>query len=154
MNDIRLEWEPEGLAPSALVSQQVSKYMEHKATFAQFENGTCLMLKQVPNLDEVVQGALREAKYLPDFKVYQMDEGDFLVFFANPLLVYVGREEFADREAELRRRSDALKFPGEALATPAGMSETQMLVGLYARGKLQRDAHDSQRYAVIAPQSA
>jgi hypothetical protein len=154
MNDIRLAWEPEGLAPSALVSHQVSKYMENKATFAQFENGTCLMLKPVPNLDEAVQGSLREAKYLPDFKVYQMEDGDFLVFFANPLLVYVGKEEFVEREPELRRRLDDLKFPGEALATPQGMPETHMLVGLYARGKLQRDTGDPQRYAVIAPQPA
>jgi hypothetical protein len=151
MNEIRLAWEPSGLAPLEVVARQVAKYMENKASFAQFENGTCLMLKPVPNLEEVIRGALEEARHLPDFKVYAMEGGDFLVFFATPLMVYVGKEEFAERESELQRRVDELRFPSEAFVTPNGMPPKEMLVGLYARAKLQRDAREPQRYTVVTP---
>jgi len=153
MNEIRLAWEPNGLAPLEVVARQVAKYMENKAPFAQFENGTCLMLKPVSELEQVIRGALQEARYLPDFKVYAMEDGDFLVFFANPLMVYVGKEEFAERESELQSRADELRFPSEAFATPGGMSPKEMLIGLYARAKLQRDAREPLRYTIVTPRN-
>ena len=68
MNEFRLIWEPESLADSATVSRQVMKYMDNQETFAQFPNGSCLILKPVADLDETVAGAMREARRIPDFK--------------------------------------------------------------------------------------
>ncbi len=83
MSEYRLAWEPTtGNSPS-LVSSQVMKYMDHEATFAQLPNDTCVMLKPVENLDDVVFGCMTEARRLPDFKVYAMKEGDYLVFFVS-----------------------------------------------------------------------
>ncbi len=152
MNDLRLTWEPESLCDAQVVSEQVMKYMDKNANFAQFANDTCLMLKPVSNLSETIDGALREARRLAEFKVYKMGEGDYLVFFASPLLVYVGKEEFAAREAEVRRRLEDLNFPEEhVIPTSQQKDETNMLVGLYARGKLQRDAWQPSNYKLVSP---
>ena len=153
MNDLRLAWEPESLCDADVVTEQVMKYMDRNANFAQFANGTCLMLKPVPNLSETIDGALREARRLAEFKVYRMAEGDYLVFFASPLMVYVGKEEFAAREHEIRQRLEDLKFPEEHVI-PASQStdEINLFVGLYARGKLQRDAWQPSNYKLVSPQ--
>lgn len=149
MNEISLEWMPESLAPANQVKEQVSKYMEYKVTFAQFANGSCLMLKPVADLDAVIRGSMNEAKYLPDFKVYLMEEGDFLVSFASALMVYVGKTEFGNREAELRERVKDLMYPSESLATRSEMSDLEVLVGLYARAKLQRDVRLDEPYVIV-----
>jgi hypothetical protein len=148
----RLSWEPDGRAPEELISNQVMKYMDNEATFAQFHAGTCLMLQPVEDLDGTIVGAMKEARRIADFKVYPMKEGDYLVFFASPLLVYVGKDEFDAQRQEVVKRLDELKFPGEVItpgATPLG--EADVLIGLYARGKLQFDAWGEGGYKIVEP---
>lgn len=154
MDELRLSWEPESLCNAKLVSAQVMKYMDGKSTFAQFRNDACLMLKEVPNLIQTIEGSLREARRLAEFKVYRMEEEDYLVFFASPLMVYVGKEEFAERQAEIRSRLDELRFPSENIIPSHQESDDiNMLVGLYARGKLQRDAWLQPEYEIVKPDS-
>lgn len=149
---LRLAWVPMSTAPAALVQNQVSKYLENSVPFAQFANGSCLMLKPLSNIDEVIRGCMEEAKLLPDFKVYAMEDGDYLVNFSSALMVYVGKQEFEQREAELRERIDELKFHGEEILTPpSSRSERETLVGLYGRAKLQRDAYGHQPYVINTP---
>jgi len=152
MKELRLAWEPESLCSPEMVSEQVMRYMDGNARFAQFANDTCLMLKPVSNLAETIEGALREARRLAEFKVYRMEQGDYLVFFAGPLLVYVGRDEFLARTAEIQHRISELKFSEEHIVpTSQQKDETNVLVGLYARGKLQRDAWSPLSYILVEP---
>jgi uncharacterized caspase-like protein len=127
--------------------------MDGNATFAQFPEGTCLMLKRGAEPDHVIAGALKEARRITDFEVHQMKDGDFLVFFANPLLVYVGKDEYRERADEIRKRVSDLKFSSEEMVEFSGSSdETKRLIGLYARGKLQRDAwQQSLSYRMVKP---
>jgi hypothetical protein len=151
MIELRLAWEPETLSESSLVSRQVLKYMDNAATFAQFKNGTCLMLKPVEKLQEVIQGVMREARTMPDFRVYNMEEGDYLVFFASPLLVYVGKDEFAARKVEIETRLSELFFPSETVKPLTESGGDTIMVGLYARGKLQRDAWGQDSHMIVRP---
>ncbi|MDH5433346.1 MAG: hypothetical protein OEY19_05330 [Gammaproteobacteria bacterium] len=133
------------------VASQVKKYMDDEAKFALFDNGSCLMLKDKSNIENIIQGAMKEARKILDFKVYPMNDGDFLVFFASPLLVYVGKEEFWDQRDEIERRKVDLKFKSEELIALGDRVPDDMLVGLYARGKLQNDAWSNFKYKIINP---
>ena len=152
MNEPRLNWEPESLTSPAVVHRQFLKYMDYAKTFACFDNGTCLVLKDVPDIDVVISGAMKEARRLPDFEVFEMEDRDYLVSFANPLMVYVGKEEFEEREDEIRSRLKDLHFPSENLMSFDGKGNPRnLLVGLYARGKLQKDAWSIPSYQIIRP---
>ena len=154
MNELRLIWEPKSELNADLVSSQVMKYMDEQAAFAQFSNDTCLMLKPVADLKEAIAEYHRKARYITAFKVYPMHDGDYLVFFASPLLVYVGKQEFIDNREQIERRISDLKFPSEfikpVLEEP---DQVNMLIGLYARGKLQRDAWGELKYRFIKSMS-
>lgn len=151
---MRLQWEPTGLMPEQLLKRQVSKYMDYQVRFAAFRNGTCLMLKDAPNLDELIDLAIQKAKTIRDFRVHHMKDGDYLVFFASPLLVYVGKEEFEDSKAEIMRRIAELKFPDEEMLYGGGGDDRpavrrDFLVGLYARGKLHGDMYGPKKFDVV-----
>ena len=139
------------MTDGTIVERQVLKYLDNDATFAQFPSGTCLILKPVANLEETIKGAMVEARRIPDFKVYEMEEHDYLVSFATPLMVYVGKEEFESRRKEIQRRFRELHFPSESLRSlESEQDSSHVLVGLYARGKLQRDAWQS-TYRITNP---
>jgi hypothetical protein len=152
MNELRLTWEPKSSTCTKVVSEQFLKYMDNAKTFACFDNGTCLVLKDVPDIDFVITGAMKEARRLPDFEVFEMEDHDYLVSFANPLMVYVGKKEFEERENEIQSRLKDLYFPSENLKTFVGKGNPKnLLIGLYARGKLQRDAWGESSYQIIRP---
>lgn len=146
----RLKWEPEGATNFDTTTQQVSKYMDGEAIFAQFAAGSCLMLKPDMDIDATVRGAMREARSIADFKVYPMKEGDYLVFFASALLVHVGADEFRQLKVEIVERGRELLFPGESFLQGPERKE-DFLVGIYARGKLQRDAWSTGEFLVTYP---
>jgi len=151
-NEIRLKWEPQGFVSPDLILTQVMKYMDDEATFAQFPAGTCLMLKPVDDIDATIKGAMIESRRIADFKVYPMRDGDYLVFFASALLVYVGKDEFLNMKDQIVDRVDDLKFDGEAIASPVTPMEVDdIFVGLYARGKLQCDAWGVGNYVIVKP---
>ena len=66
-------------------------------------------------------------------------------------MVYVGKEEFESRREEIQRRFRELHFPSESLRSlESEQDSSHVLVGLYARGKLQRDAWQS-AYRITKP---
>lgn len=152
MNEYRLAWEPCFDQNYSIARKQFSKYMDNEETFAQFQNGSCLVLKDMPDIDKAIIGAMKEARRLPDFEVFEMEDRDYLVSFANPLKVYVGKEEFESQKKEIQIRFRDLHFPSENLM-PLGdkVKADHVLIGLYARGKLQRDAWNAPTYQIIRP---
>jgi hypothetical protein len=102
-------------------------------------NGTLLFLTSGD--DDVVDArkALNEARAILNFHVVALKEGGYMVAFHNAVAVFVGQKEFEQRRAEIISKQNDLQFPGETFFPPAGQPQQHLLIGLYARGKLQRD---------------
>lgn len=64
-----------------------------------------------------------------------------MVAFHGAVAVFVGQREFDDPKDEIAARQNDLRFSGEVFLPPAGEPPQHILVGLYARAKLQRDAY-------------
>ena len=79
----------------------------------------------------------------------RLQDGNYLVALHGAVAVFVGGTEYADRKAEIVAREQELSFPSERLIAPPGWSEDEFYVGLYGRGKLQRDVHRFEFHARV-----
>ena len=104
-------------------------------------NGTLLFLTKGNDDVGDAKNALNEARFIIDFRVVQLKEGGYMVAFHDAVAVFVGQNEFEDRKDEIAARQSDLRFPGEVFIPPEGEPPHHILIGLYARGKLQRDAY-------------
>ena len=104
-------------------------------------NGTLLFITKGEDDIEDAKKALNEARFIIDFRVVPLKEGGYLVRFHDAVAVFVGQEEFEKMRDEIAARQSDLRFPGESFFVPPGDPPLHILVGLYARGKLQRDAY-------------
>lgn len=151
MNDIRLAWEPENKAPLAVIEARISDYLKNaRQGVSLLGNGSLLFSPDGGSFESEARQAMQEARRLANFEVTPLKEGGFLVRFHAALAVFVGQEEFAAVREEIVARLDELKFPEEILRGRDGYPQDHLLVGLYARGKLQRDAHFFHFYKRIA----
>lgn len=151
MNDIRLDWEPENKATLLEMERCITNYMKgRKNGVTIFSNGTLLFTPcGRDNLDDAKK-AMKEAKYLIDFTVIPMKDGSYLVQFNHVVAVFVGRDEFMSMRSEIIRRSEELKFPEEVFFQEnKDEPRDNILIGLYARGKLQYDVHNFSIYKRI-----
>lgn len=64
--------------------------------------------------------------------------------------VFIGDEEFTRHEKEIEARNKDLSFPGEIFFSPEATTRRENLIGLYGRGKLQRDCYEFNLYKRIA----
>lgn len=140
MNQIRLVWEPENTTPLSDIEARMSAYTEGGGVTI-MGNGTLLFLKSGDDDVGDAKQALNEARFIIDFRVVPLKEGGYMVAFHDAVAVFVGQEEFEERKLEIASRLDDLRFPGESFFPPAGEPQQHLLIGLYARGKLQRDAY-------------
>lgn len=141
MKELRLAWEPENRTPLADIEERCSLYMSGKDSgVTLLSNGTWLFTPNGRDDEGDARKAMEEAKFLVDFNVVEMKLGGYLVGFHHAIAVFVSKEEFAERREEIRRRKFELMFPEEHFSGKSGVSEDHLLIGLYARGKLQRDA--------------
>lgn len=151
MNDIRLAWEPENKAPLAVIEARISDYLKNaRQGVSLLGNGSLLFSPDGGSFESEARQAMQEARRLANFEVTPLKEGGFLVRFHAALAVFVGQEEFAAVREEIVARLDELKFPEEILHGRDGYPQDHLLVGLYARGKLQRDAHFFHFYKRLA----
>lgn len=152
MNEIRLRWEPVNLAPLALIEKRLTSYVKNDQGVSLLKNGTMLFVRSGD--DEVnARNAMGEAKFLTDFEVTEMKEGDYFVTFHDAVAVFVGEDEFRSVRGEIISRMDELKLPSEQLLSSRGLNNDHYLIGLYGRGKLYRDAYDFQFHKRITRQS-
>lgn len=144
MNTLRLKWEPENLTPLSEMENHIANITHDEGSTFIMKNGTLLsFIKDKSQSDiEAAQKALEESKFLIDFKVTPLiGGGGYLVFFHKVVAVFIGEKEWESRKEEVQKRQRELMFPGERFFVPPGEPPENVLIGLYARGKLQRDAY-------------
>ncbi len=140
MQDLRLGWEPENLTPLNEIEERLMADTKGRGGITIMKNGTLLSLTAgVDDVDDA-RKAMHEARFLIDFRVVPLKEGGYMVAFHKAVAVFVGEDEYRSIESEVVARQDELRFPGEHFFVPPDASRQDHLVGLYARGKLQRDA--------------
>jgi hypothetical protein len=141
MNEIRLAWEPENLTPLQAIEDRLMSYTKGRGGIIIMGNATLLSLTAGKDDIDDARKALDEARFIVDFRVVPLKEGGYMVAFHDAVSVFVGQAEFVQMKDEIKSRLDELRFPGETFFAPSDESPEHMLVGLYARGKLQRDAY-------------
>jgi hypothetical protein len=146
--EIRLAWEPENATPLADIEARMRAYgvVDGVTVLA---NGTLLFLKPANDNEASTRTALDEARFITDFQTVSLKEGGYMVRFRSAVAMFVGAEEFEHLRQEIQSRIAELCFPGEHFFVPDGASPDETLVGLYARGKLQRDCYHFHLYKRI-----
>lgn len=141
MKELHLAWEPQNLTPLADIEQRLMAYTKGQGGIIMLGNATLLALSQGDDDIEDAKKAMHEARFIIDFKTVPLREGGYMVAFHKAVSVFVGQAEFEQMQDEIAARLSELKFPGEAFFAPPNEPPEHMLIGLYARGKLQYDAH-------------
>lgn len=146
---LRLEWEPKNKAPHDLIQRRVFEYTNRKKPFVLMENGTVLFLNDYNDIESVVGECMENLKFIPDFSVQEMNYGDFLVNIHGAIYVYVGKEEFQSIKPEVVNRLKELQFSGETFIGKE--NQDHLLIGLYGRAKMYRDAFEGKVHSVNRP---
>ncbi len=144
MEDIRLNWEPKSLVPLAELEEKFQFYADDlKSSILILKNGSLLFVKVFENEnDEVIaKKCVEEAKFFIDFRTVELKQGGWLVGLHDAVAVYVSFDEYKQQRAEIKKRFEELKFPGEEFFNQSN-NEDHFLIGVYARGKLQYDVHN------------
>lgn len=140
--ELRLSWEPENKTPLKDIEERLRTYMQGKdGGVSLLNNGTLIFSNS--GRDDIADAnqAMERAKFFIDFQVTPLKEGGFFVSFHEAIAVFVGDHEFSSVRNEVKERIDELKFPEEEFFGKDGSPDDHLLIGLYARGKLQKDAH-------------
>lgn len=146
MNEPSLRWHPANSVPLATIEQIVSPLVVGRGGVTIMKNGTLLFLKKAA--DDAASAALvmNEARFLTDFRVKELSDGDYIVALNGTVGVFVGRDEFLAQKPLIQKDIEKLKFPSEELLVPPGWTEEQFLVGLYGRAKLRGDIEAPEIY--------
>lgn len=140
MKELRLAWEPGSLTPLTAIEGRLRSY---KASgIIMLRNGTLLALTPGDDDEADARSAVNEARFIIDFRTVRLKEGGYMVAFHKAVSVFVGEPEYEQMRDEIAARLDELKFPGERFLVPPNEPPEHLMIGLYARGKLQRDCYD------------
>lgn len=141
MENLRLAWEPESSTSLKEIEDRMLGYTKGRGGVSIMANGTLLFLRDSDDVLADARRGLDEARFIVDFLVVPLKEGGYMVKFHDAVAVFVGAVEFNEKKKEIAERQSELMFPGEVMISSPGQPAENMLVGLYARGKLQRDAY-------------
>jgi hypothetical protein len=120
-----------------MAGEAVSRYTDHEALFVLFENGTALLLKPGMETKEVIDGAMEELSFKRDFRVMPMKDGHFTVWLANPVCVFISKDEAKEIVAYVR--SSDREMPED------------MAIGIAGREKAHRDANSKKQVFRFQP---
>jgi hypothetical protein len=130
-----------------LASEAVSRYTDGEALYLLFENGTALILKPEMERDEVINGAMGELEFKKDFKVVPMQDGNFTVWLAQPVCVFISAKEAQDIIAYVRSN--------EEKRIACGIQDkpmpSDMIIGIAGREKAHRDAKSKKQIYRFEP---
>ncbi|WP_426154190.1 hypothetical protein [Pseudomonas sp. DC3000-4b1] len=146
MNELRLGWEPTNGTPIEEIERKLREFTDNRGGVLILGNATLIAIPQRPDAIELAKKVMNEARFIVDFQVIPLKDGDYMVAFHNVISVFVGKDEFSTKKAEIESRIEDLKFPGEILISPPNENSKHTIIGLYARGKLQKDAYEFTAY--------
>lgn len=153
MQELRLNWEPKNTTSLEEIEERLKFYVQGRSNGVTLMcNGTALFTKNEGNHKSDAEFLMKHSSFMIDFKVVELKLGGFFVEFKDPVTVFVGQQEFESQKEIIQLRIKDLMFPEEIFF--GGNDETKqrdLLVGLYARGKLQYDAHNFCFYKRIDP---
>ena len=153
--EIRLNWEPKNSTPLDEIEERLKFYMkgrEHGVTL--MCNGTVLFTKSERDHKSDAEFVMKRSAFMIDFSIIELKLGGFFVEFKDPVTVFVGQKEFESQKELIKARIKDLLFPEEIfLGGSEKHKQRDLLVGLYARGKLQYDAHHFCFHKRIEPNS-
>ena len=148
IKELRLAWEPENCTPLPVIESRMLSYGVKGMTI--MGNGSLLVISGEVDVESNARRALDEARFLTDFRTVSLKEGGYMVQMHKAVAVFIGDEEFARQEKEIEARIKELSFPGEVFFSPEATTGRENLIGLYGRGKLQRDCYAFNLYKRIA----
>lgn len=146
INSVRMQWEPENLTPLSDIAERMRLFLNGRDGVSILGNGTLLFINKGEDDIANAKKAMGDAKFLTDFRVKELNEGGYLVSLHKAVAVFVGQQEFETRKPEIIARLGELKFPSEDLMANPSTSNDELLVGIYGRGKLQRDVYNFNFY--------
>ena len=152
MEPYALSWQFSPASSPTQVVEVVASYMDHTAMFVLYEYGTVLLLKPELDRPEVIAGAMREARFKTDFKVMPMKDGNFLVWLASPLCVFVSAEDAASSLESLEQDASLALYPGEAFM--GGTNRRDYIIGLAGRARAHKDSLRQNQVARYVPTAA
>ena len=111
---------------------------KRQTNFRMYANGTVLLIKAEGDTVENAHRCLRELLFIPDFRVVEMRDGNFMVSSHEVGAVLVLNTEVSEQLAELKKHEAQAKFSGEVFL----QADKNLPIGLIARAKLWRDAEE------------
>lgn len=139
-------WEPKSPIPTDDLEEIVSALTNGKGGVSILRNGTFLFVKKSDDDEAFARNLAQEFSALHNFRVVPVDVGGYLVGFHDAVAVFVSEHEFQERREEILSRLGELCLPGGKIAVPENAPQDHGLIGVYARGKLRRDANDFHFY--------
>jgi hypothetical protein len=139
---VRLKWEPESGIPLEELEKIACHLTDGKGNVTILKNGTLLFVHSSNNDEENARELSEAFDELYGFEVVPVDIGGYLVGFHEAVAVFVTEKEFQENREEIISRLEQLFFPDEIFQASDNIPQDHALIGMYARGKLRRDASD------------
>jgi hypothetical protein len=134
-----ISWKPPTLAAAAdLVSAMRFYVGERQTNFRLYANGTVLLIKEDGDTEANANRCLDELLFIPDFRVVEMKNGNFMVSPHEVGAILVLKTEIAEQLAGLRENEEEAKLPGEVFLR----ADHNLPIGLVGRAKLWKDAQE------------
>ena len=138
---------PENFESLQEVAEWLVVYTNDTRPFVLFSYGTAVVARSIEECTDDRCGLTLKASAArsPDFQVMTMEDGNFLVQFAGPVVGVVLRSVFVAHEREIVHGADeGGRLSGEMFLQPedSSLPREHYYAGLYARAKLYRDVSD------------
>lgn len=132
-----ITWRPPKIASDEALVVAMLHYVGKRPTnFRMYSNGTVLLIKAEGDTVENAHRCLRELLFIPDFRVVEMRDGNFMVSSHEVGAVLVLSSELPKQLTELKKHEEQAKFCGEVFPR----ADKNLPIGLVGRAKLWRDA--------------
>ncbi len=129
-------WEILKPADAEKASEAISRYTNESAFYLLYENGTALLIKRDLATDEAINGAMVELEFKRDFEVMPMKDGNYTVWLAKSVCVFISKREATEIIRYVRAN--------EEVRIAAGIQDRpmpeDMIIGIAGREKAHRDA--------------
>ena len=116
----------------------VRHYTDGRYSASMFSFGTWAFARGDAGFDNAAQ-RLANFSDVRNFRVREMDDGNYVVGFGEDFFAVVLREELENIRAEVSQEIDSFAEGGEDILTPHDTPRDHLFVGLLARSRLTRD---------------